>query len=170
MKFLDSMMAILVSISSNPTIPNEKGIQTIQDPQIACLTQNIYHEARNESTAGWIAVADVTMNRVKSEAFPNTICEVVYESPHYRSQNDGKLYPYKNRCQFSWYCDGKSDKINNMKKYMQIYKVAKMTYRNNLDITDGALYYHADYVNPHWASKMKVTARIDAHIFYRPIK
>ncbi len=63
MQFLDSMMAVLVAISSNPALPNEDGINTIANPQLACLTQNIYHEARNESTAGWIAVADVTMNR-----------------------------------------------------------------------------------------------------------
>jgi spore germination cell wall hydrolase CwlJ-like protein len=170
MNFLDSAMAVLVSISTNPTLPDEYGIETIKDPQLACMTQNIYHEARNESTAGWIAVADVTMNRVKSDAFPNTICEVVYESPHYRSQNDGKLYPYKNRCQFSWYCDGKSDKIKNIKKYKQIYEVAKMTYKNQLDITDGALFYHADYVKPRWAETMNVTTRIDTHIFYKPKK
>ena len=170
MNFLDSVMAVLVSISTNPTLPDEYGIETIKDPQLACITQNIYHEARNESTAGWIAVADVTLNRVKSDAFPNTICEVVYESPHYRSKNDGKLYPYKNRCQFSWYCDGKSDEIKNIKKYKQIYEVAKMTYKNQLDITDGALFYHADYVKPRWAETMNVTARIDTHIFYKPKK
>lgn len=168
MKFLDSLAAVLVSISTNPTMPNEDGIKTIIDPQVACLAQNIYHEARNESTAGWIAVADVTMNRVKSSAFPNTICEVVYESPHYKSSVSGKLYPYKNRCQFSWYCDGKSDEVKNMRKYKQIYAVAKLTLKTELDITDGALFYHADYVKPHWADKMDVTARIDAHIFYKP--
>jgi len=168
MQFLDSMMAVLVAISSNPALPNEDGINTIANPQLACLTQNIYHEARNESTAGWIAVADVTMNRVKSDAFPNTICEVVFEGPHYTSKVSGKVFPYKNRCQFSWYCDGKSDEIKNMKKYKQIMEVAKLTMKTELDITDGALFYHADYVNPKWASTMDVTARIDAHIFYKP--
>lgn len=170
MKFLDSMMAVLVSISTNPSLPNEDGVKTIQDPQLACMAQNIYHEARNESTAGWIAVADVTMNRVKSDAFPNTICEVVYESPHYRSKVSGKLFPYKNRCQFSWYCDGKSDEIKNIKKYKQIMEVVKLVNKTELDITDGALFYHADYVNPRWAATMNVTARIDAHIFYKPKK
>jgi len=168
MKFLDAMTAVLISLSSTPTLENDDGSKNLIDPQISCLTQNIYHEARNESTAGWIAVADVTMNRVKSDAFPDTICEVVYESPHYRSKFSRKLYPYKNRCQFSWYCDGKSDEIKNIKKYKQIYEVAKMTVKNDLDITDGALFYHADYVKPHWAETMNVTARIDAHIFYKP--
>lgn len=162
------MMAVLVAISSNPALPNDKGINTIDNPQLACLTQNIYHEARNESTAGWIAVADVTMNRVRSDAFPNTICEVVFEGPHYISKKSGKYYPYKNRCQFSWYCDGKSDEVKNIKKYKQIMEVAKLTVKTELDITDGALFYHADYVKPRWAETMDVTARIDAHIFYKP--
>ena len=57
-----------------------------------------------------------------------------------------------------------------MKKYLQIYSVAKMTYKNELDITDGALFYHADYVKPRWAETMNITARIDNHIFYKPKK
>ena len=56
----------------------------------------------------------------------------------------------------------------NIKKYKQIMKVAKLTIKTELDITDGALFYHADYVKPRWAETMDVTARIDAHIFYKP--
>ena len=166
MNFLDSVMAVLVAISSNPIDKLEQDIQIEADPQIVCLAQNIYHEARNESTAGKIAVANVVMNRKNSDAFPNTVCEVVYEGPHYTNAQ-GNMIPYKHRCQFSWYCDGKSDKILNQKKYDELYILANFVYKNNVDLTDGALFYHADYVEPEWSKRLKVTAKIDTHIFYR---
>ena len=166
MNFLDSVMAVLVAISSNPIDKLEQDIQVEADPQIVCLAQNIYHEARNESTAGKIAVANVVMNRKDSDAFPNTVCEVVYEGPHYTNVR-GNMVPYKHRCQFSWYCDGKSDRILNQKKYDELYILANFVYKNNVDLTDGALFYHADYVDPAWSKRLKVTAKIDTHIFYR---
>ena len=74
--------------------------------EIECLAQNIYHEARSESTAGRMAVALVTLNRVKDQRFPNTICGVVKQTKYYPS---GKIDLHS--CQFSWYCDGKPDTI-----------------------------------------------------------
>ena len=47
-----------------------------------CLAQNIYFEARSESQAGMIAVAQVTMNRVKHPRYPNTVCEVVKQGSY----------------------------------------------------------------------------------------
>lgn len=166
MKFLDSVMAVLVSLSTNPVKNVEHDLGIIVDPQVVCLAQNMYFEARSESTAGQIAVANVVLNRKNSDAFPDTICEVVYEGPHYES-SQGKMIPYKNRCQFSWYCDGKSDKVSNQNKYDELYILANFVYKNKIDLTDGALFYHADYVEPEWAKRMIVTAKIDTHIFYR---
>lgn len=168
MKFLDPLTAILISIASNPIDEVTAILGVKAEPKIACLAQNIYHEARNESTAGKLAVANVTLNRVKSNAFPNTICEVVYESPHYITQKKGIYFPYKHRCQFSWYCDGKSDEIKNMSKYIEIYKLAEKALNSPFDVTDGALFYHADYVDPDWNKTMHITAKIDTHIFYKP--
>ena len=74
---------------------------------LMCLALNVYHEAKNQSLIGQIAVAQVVMNRVKDERYPNTVCEVVEQGPTYSWKPD---YPVRNRCQFSWYCDGKSDK------------------------------------------------------------
>ena len=84
-----------------------------------CLALNIYHEARSERTAGMWAVADVTINRVKSISYPDTVCEVVYQGPVYESWKTARFpgipdemrifNPVKGQCQFSWYCDGKSD-------------------------------------------------------------
>ena len=71
-----------------------------------CLADNIYFEARNQGFAGWVAVAQVTLNRVRDDRFPNTICEVVKQGLTYESG-----FPIRDKCQFSWYCDGKSDTI-----------------------------------------------------------
>ena len=73
---------------------------------IACLAQNIYFEARDQPTAGQVAVATVVLNRVHDPRWPDTVCGVIREGPTY---NWKTTYPIKDRCQFSWYCDGKPD-------------------------------------------------------------
>ena len=79
-----------------------------------CLALNTYHEAKNQSLVGQIATAQVVMNRVEDNRFPNTICEVVKQGPTRPSWEDPKKeYPIKHRCQFSWYCDGKDDTPKN---------------------------------------------------------
>ena len=146
--------------------------------EIECLAQNIYHEARSESTAGRMAVALVTLNRVKDERFPNTICEVIEQGPTRESwktrqtpdPNDAVFYPIKNRCQFSWYCDGKSDVPKQVKTWKRLLTIANSIVYNKfdfVDITDGALFYHADYVSPSWAKTKQRTTEINDHIFYR---
>lgn len=148
------------------------------DPDTLCMAQNIYHEARNESTAGMIAVGNVTLNRVEDPRFPSTVCEVVFQGPHYESwktrqqddlpEEERTYYPKKNRCQFSWYCDGQSDDITNKKLFQQILELSVEVRRGVYpDITDGATHYHADYVNPWWSRVYKKTVTIDTHIFYR---
>ncbi len=72
--------------------------------EVNCLAQNIYFEARDQTTKGQIAVALVTINRVESRRFPNSICKVIHQARRY---SNGKIK--KHMCQFSWYCDGLSD-------------------------------------------------------------
>jgi Cell wall hydrolyses involved in spore germination len=72
--------------------------------EVNCLAQNIYFEARDQTTKGQIAVALVTINRVESRRFPNSICKVIRQARRY---SNGKIK--KHMCQFSWYCDGLSD-------------------------------------------------------------
>ena len=133
---------------------------------IRCLTENIYFEARSESTAGWMAVADVTLNRVVSKRFPNSICEVVFQGPKYKERD----LPIKHKCQFSWYCDGKADTIANLDAYFKISYFVRTILESKtfrFDITDGATHYHHHAINPSWAKSMTQTVRIDEHIFYR---
>lgn len=148
-----------------PVIPDmEKAIE--------CMALNIYHESRNESIEGQRAVAHVVMNRVKSPLFPDSVCKVIYQARYSKWWKDahGKDVPIRHKCQFSWYCDGKSDKVYEPDKYEVARSVAYeiFTGRISFDSTGGALWYHADYVNPNWSSDYERTVKIDTHIFYRP--
>ena len=167
--------------------PSEEKLKSNIEPEInfdvkeaRCLAENVYHEARNQGTAGWLAVAAVTMNRVIDNRFPNTICEVVFqaetkESWKTKSKKDIPdaeriFYPVLYRCQFSWYCDGMSDDINQIAIFMEIMSLSKLLLTSRImmfDITDGATFYHADYVTPSWASSKTKTIEIGDHIFYR---
>jgi spore germination cell wall hydrolase CwlJ-like protein len=139
------------------------------DPELICLAMNIYHESRNQSIAGQMAVALVTINRVRDNRYPNTVCEVVMEGPRRISWVDkSKEYPIKYRCQFSWYCDGLSDTVRDFDTFVKITKLADIVMTHFVvDITDGATHYHADYVKPAWAATKTRTTKIDDHIFYR---
>ena len=123
--------------------------------QVDCLADNIYYEAGHEPEAGKQAVALVTMNRTQDERYPSNICEVVKQKT-------------KGTCQFSWFClKNKVHRDNDA--YKQSMKVALFVYANYdkiRDITQGALFYHADYVNPKWRGLVKTT-KIGRHIFYK---
>ena len=130
-----------------------------------CLADNIYFEARNQGFAGWVAVAQVTLNRVRDDRFPNTICEVVKQGLTYKWKPS---VPIRNQCQFSWYCDGKSDVAKEKDAWEESVSVAKGVYYGYLDAyLEGATHYHAYYVNPSWAETKTYITRIDDHIFYR---
>lgn len=123
--------------------------------QIDCLADNIYHEAGYEPDQGKVAVALVTLNRVQDPRYPKDICSVVKQKVNYT-------------CQFTWFCQ---DKSTNREKtaYEQSRDVALHVYANYekiKDFTNGALFYHADYVNPHWRGLERTTV-IGRHIFYK---
>jgi spore germination cell wall hydrolase CwlJ-like protein len=123
---------------------------------LECLAKNIYFEGRNQPWVGQVAIAQVTLNRVKNIAFPSTICEVVRQKK-------------RNICQFSWYCDGKSDQPKDVKDYDKATNVAIQVYSGTIpDVTEGALWYHATYIRrPFWAYSMKEMVKINEHIFYK---
>jgi len=146
----------------------------VLDDEVDCLARNIYFEARSLSTGGKMAVAQVTLNRVKSDRFPSSICDVVYEGRHYYNSKLRDFVPIRNRCQFSWYCDGKSDAIHNEKKFNKIVEFSKYFvndyyHKDHVDITDGALFYHASWMEkyPKWSKTKRKLAQFDSHIFYR---
>lgn len=126
-----------------------------------CLAEALYFEARGEKLRGQIAVAEVILNRVDSKRYPNTVCGVVQQGQHRR-----------NACQFSYNCDGLSNRIGNKKSFKRLGQLAYVMLNGaERDITGNALYYHNDTVRPRWSRKMVKTARIGRHIFYRrPVK
>ena len=132
---------------------------------LVCLALNVYHEAKNQSFLGQVAVAQVVMNRVNDKRYPNTVCEVVKQGQTYKWKPS---LPIKNKCQFSWYCDGKSDTPKETKAWEDAMHVANGVYNQHLsELVEGATHYHADYVNPSWAETKTYVTRIDDHIFYR---
>tara|TARA_B100000927_G_scaffold290937_1_gene291200 strand:- start:468 stop:941 length:474 start_codon:yes stop_codon:yes gene_type:complete len=141
------------------------GTAHADEHEVRCLAENIYFEARSESTAGKVAVALVVLNRVKDNRFPNTICGVVKQTKYYPS---GRIDLHS--CQFSWYCDGKPD-IPTEDCWEDILLLANvlLKWKSKEDITKGALWYHSKKVNPDWASHYVKTLTVDNHIFYKPV-
>jgi hypothetical protein len=126
-----------------------------------CLAEGIYFEARGEPEDGQAAVAQVILNRVRNPAYPDTICGVVYQNERWR-----------NRCQFSFACDGRPERIRSRKAYETAERIA-------LDVTEGRIWlnevgdsthYHANYVRPRWGKRMNRLEAVGAHIFYRTIR
>lgn len=132
-----------------------------------CLAQNIYFESANQSFAGQIAVSHVVINRVNSDLFPDSICQVIYQSK-LRENWLGNMVPARNQCQFSWYCDGKSDEPVDSVTWLNSIRVADMVLSGNYpDITEGSLWYHADFVQPYWSNQLNLVTTIDNHLFYK---
>jgi spore germination cell wall hydrolase CwlJ-like protein len=119
---------------------------------LMCLSMNVYWEARDQSIAGQVAVAQVTMNRVHSPNFPDSVCGVVYQHK-----------------QFSWYWDGKSDVPQEQEAWdrAQMVSMGVLAGSGHGDL-DGVMNYHALYVKPYWAENMQVVAQIGDHVFYLP--
>ena len=125
-----------------------------------CLAKNIYFEAGVESTAGKLAVANVTINRAANKNYPNTICEVVQEGIHYYNATKDEYFPVRDRCQFSWYCDGLLDEPREGRTWESAQELAERVLVNHydkalIDITDGATHYHANWMEtyPNWSKQ-----------------
>lgn len=129
---------------------------------IMCLALTVYHEARNQSTVGQLAVAQVVMNRVSDDRFPDDVCGVVTQGVYL----GGKIV--KHKCAFSFYCDGMSDEPRNPVAFQYAHEIAGAAldgYQQGL--LEGSTHYHADYVHPNWANHHTRIVQIDNHIFYR---
>jgi spore germination cell wall hydrolase CwlJ-like protein len=168
------------TIETSPTQPENAAVEhvpsgpgsteeTWSEQENECLALNVYHESRSDSFAGRIAVADVTLNRVDSNLFPNTICEVVKQA-NMRTNWKGNVVPVRGMCHFSWFCDGLSDEPMELDAYEEAQIIAEMSLRGGWrGISEGATHYHATYVTPNWINDrgMVPVGRIGAHKFYR---
>ena len=151
-------------------------------PEEYCMAQNVYFEASIDNKAGMASVADVTLNRVRDSRYPNTVCGVVKDAvmkESWKTKQNSELpdeeriyYPVRNKCQFSWWCDGKSDDVPlGSENWVRAQMVAwEIMHEDKLKgITEGATHYHATYVNPSWnrMKNLNLVGRIGLHIFYR---
>lgn len=143
-----------IRISAMPSGHRLDG-QVLQDLQ--CLALNIYWEARSEPMYGQLAVAAVTMNRVRNERFPDTVCEVVKQGGWKR----------RHQCQFSWWCDGKRDEPMEQEAWRRAQFLARLAYAGvSSDPTKGALWYHTEDVSPYWGAVKHPITKIGRHVFY----
>lgn len=164
-------LLVVLTLGGSTDVQSNIPIETRKTDEAYCLAQNVYFESRSQGTAGQLAVMAVTINRLNDPRFPNTLCEVVKQGIKRPSwKQDGTTVPIKNKCQFSWYCDGKSDDIKNKEVFDSIFDLTLNVVTGTIkiiDITDGATHYHADYVFPSWARTKTKTIEIEDHIFYR---
>jgi N-acetylmuramoyl-L-alanine amidase len=147
---LPGLLIVLASL-----YPGESRAGDLQGEQ-QCLAMAIYWEARGEGRQGMIAVGWTIMNRARSHQFPQTPCAVVYQGNEY------------GQCQFSWWCDGKSDRPTDRKSWTKsLIIAAELIVNPPRDPTNGALFYHSNRISRPWVRPRTLTARVGRHIFYR---
>ena len=123
-----------------------------------CLAEAVYFEARSESQEGQAAVAQVVLNRVKSGLYPSSVCGVVY-------QNSNRYLA----CQFTFTCEGKSLRITELGPWRDAVRIAREVYEGTTYLSEvgASTHYHAQYVRPYWAKKLKKMDTIGQHVFYQ---
>jgi spore germination cell wall hydrolase CwlJ-like protein len=126
--------------------------------QQRCLAEAVYFEARSESEDGRAAVAQVVLNRVKSGLYPNTVCGVVYQNSHRYLA-----------CQFTFTCEGKSLRITEPGPWRAAVRIAREVFDGTTYLADvgASTHYHAQYVRPYWAKRLKKMDTIGQHVFYK---
>ena len=157
-------MAVMMFFAFTP-VSSATDFKLIEEfPEVRCMALNIYYEARGSNLADRAGVADVVLNRVNDIRYPDTICEVVKQG---LQDDNGNMR--RNKCQFSWYCDGKADKPQNQDLWVDAQTLAWNVVQNgkHRGLTEGATHYHAKYVDPSWARHFQLIGRIGEHIFYR---
>jgi len=132
--------------------------EEVTSPQsLRCLAEAVYFEARGESETGQRAVAQVVINRLKNPAYPDDVCAVVYQNRSWR-----------NRCQFTFACDGVRDVVHDRQAWSAAKRIARAYASGKawLDDIGAATHYHARHVTPSWARLMRRVRTIDHHMFY----
>lgn len=136
----------------------QQTVNAITEEDRHCLQQNIFFEARNQSTLGQVAVAWVTLNRVEDPRYPDTICGVVWQHKQFSWTHDGKA-------------DTPSDNVLEQRAWEDAGIVTDVTLldwaRDHSSPVEEAIMYHADYVNPYWSTAYDEVTRVDNHIFYQ---
>lgn len=122
-----------------------------------CLAQAVYFEGRGEPLVGQVAIAEVVLNRIVDRRYPDTACKVVFQNQD-----------MPNRCQFSFACDGLSDRPKETSSWETALKVVALVMNGERSgIAKRATHYHALYVSPKWSAHLSKLGQVGSHIFYR---
>ena len=144
------LIAGLAASSAFASIARAEDASVASGTEIACLAEAIYFEARGTGTDGEAAVAHVVVNRSHAPEFPGSVCGVI---------RDG--------CQFSYRCDGRSDRLSDASARARAYRVAEAVLTAEEDPTEGALFFHSAKARPGWFAKRERVGRIGGNVFYR---
>jgi N-acetylmuramoyl-L-alanine amidase len=148
--------ALLAAAVSSPLPADEAPADAPIDEELRCLALALYFEARSEGPDGMHAVGSVVLNRIEHEEFPSTPCEVVKQG--------GETPP----CQFSWWCDGKSDVPRDAEQWeIALAVAAALLEDRGEDPTHGALFFHSASISAPWRVERTWTATIHGHVYYR---
>jgi len=124
-------------------------------PEVICLATAIFFEARDQPITGQELVADVVMNRVEHERFPDTVCDVVYQPKAFSFTHDGKS---DNMGDYSTYHDKKAKQV--------AIQISKDYLLQDQRLGSTATHYHTVSIQPFWASAFLVDGVFGDHVFY----
>ena len=166
-----SVFIASITLLSTKSATDDKLLQIknliLQKHEIECLAIALYHEARGEPVIGQYAVGATIMNRVRSKAYPNKICDVVFQNEH-----------LKNRCQFSFACDGISDHPRNKKSYVKMQRLATIIFKKGIAREAKFIglkfaaklgemtHYHRHDVHPIWSDSLEKVSSLGDHVFF----
>tara|TARA_R100001163_G_C5066410_1_gene204806 strand:+ start:3786 stop:4325 length:540 start_codon:yes stop_codon:yes gene_type:complete len=178
LKRVTIVTALGVTLWSGALVSASEPITDAEHKERFCMAEALFFETGNQPMIGILGAAEVILNRVKSERWPNTVCGVVHQGPINKWwKKRGKIVPVKWKCQFTYYCDGKSDDVSNIvgtKTWAKVIKAVNFIYsqfgklqRDGISITNGATHYHTTEVNPRWGQLLEHTITIQDHKFFR---
>ena len=154
------MLASILIILNNTVVKAE-------EKEVACLAEVVYFEARSEGLLSQLGVAVVVLNRANLHDYPSNLCDVVHQSKLWKGN------PIRNKCMFSYWCDGKSERITDHDAYETSLFISKLALNGvTIKYIQDATHYHAQYVKPFWATspRFKRLVQLGSHIFYLDTK
>jgi|TARA_R110000751_G_scaffold26786_1_gene71307 spore germination cell wall hydrolase CwlJ-like protein len=156
------IVALVIALIPVRLSASEPASQKYLDDQTRCVAEAVYFEARNQNILGQIAVAMVIRNRMKHPRWPSSACAVVKEGRYWKGN------PVRHKCQFSYWCDGKSEKPLESKAWQKSLYIAEEVIQDRISIESlvEATHYHTLKVKPSWSTKYRLCAVIGDHKFY----
>jgi len=160
------VLVALAGLTAGMQMHVERGEQrreaarAVELENLECLARNVYFESRGEPPAGMRAVAEVTMNRVASRLYPDSVCAVVYQK---NWDSIRKRYVGA----FSW-TEFDSLPEPEGEAWRRAREVAEAAFYRRAPVTlPGVLHFHATHIRPEWSKEKTMVARIGRHAFYR---